>query len=50
MRRRCAGWLTDPSNRSDRYGRYAYALEPFGLSTELLTSAFSAYRKRFDLA
>jgi hypothetical protein len=48
--RRMRAWLADPANRPDRYGRYPYALEPFGLSTEMLTRGFDAYRKRFHLA
>lgn len=47
---RMRAWLADPANSPDRYGRYPYALEPFGLSTEMLTKAFANYRKRFNLA
>lgn len=46
---RMQGWLADPANRPDRYGRYAYTLEPYGLSEELLESTFDAYRRRFRL-
>lgn len=43
-------WLADPNNRPDRYGRYPYALEPFGLDEDMLKGAFMNYRKRFNLA
>jgi hypothetical protein len=47
---RMRAWLADPANRSDRYGRYSYALEPFGLTEAGLKASFAAYRKRFNLA
>ena len=47
---RMRAWLADPSNRPDRYGRYPYALEPFGLTEDMVTDAFANYRKRFNLA
>lgn len=46
---RMQAWLADPANRSDRYGRYPYPLEPFGLSEDMLAKAFANYRKRFNL-
>ena len=46
---RMRAWLSDPANRSDRYGRYPYSLEAFGLSAKLLETSFAAYRDRFGL-
>ena len=42
-------WLTDPSNASHRYGRYDYELEPFGLTREMIETAFEGYSRRFKL-
>lgn len=42
-------WLADPGNRSDRYGRYSYAHEPFGITPDMIADAFANYRKRFNL-
>jgi len=42
-------WLADPANASNRYGRYDYALEPFGLSREMIETAFEGYSRRFGL-
>lgn len=42
-------WLTDPANASNRYGRYDYALEPFGLTHEMIETAFEGYSRRFKL-
>lgn len=47
---RMRAWLADPANRSDRHGRYPYALEPFGLTEDMIVSAFADHRKRFNLA
>lgn len=41
-------WLANPSNRHDRYGRYPYALEPYGLTEDMLTDGFANYRKKFE--
>lgn len=46
---RMLAWLADPANRSDRYGRYNYSLEPYGPSEELLERSFDGYRRRFRL-
>lgn len=46
---RMGAWLADPSNASDRYGRYNYAMEPFGLSREMIETAFEGYARRFRL-
>lgn len=42
-------WLQDPANRSDRYGRYDYSLEAFGLDAEQVRRMFPTYRRRFGL-
>lgn len=46
---RMRAWLADQANRPDRYGRYPYSLEPFGLEAKDIATAFAAYRKRFGL-
>lgn len=46
---RMRAWLADPSNRSDRYGRYSYTLEPYGLTEDMLEQGFDGYRRRFGL-
>lgn len=47
--RRMQSWLGDPANASNRYGRYDYAMEPFGLSREMIEGAFEGYSRRFKL-
>lgn len=47
---RMRAWLADPANRSDRYGRYSYEAEPFGLDESKLKGTFADYRSRFGLA
>jgi hypothetical protein len=47
---RMRAWLEDPANHPGRHGRYPYALEPFGLSHELMRDAFGAYHERFGLS
>jgi hypothetical protein len=42
-------WLADPANAPDRYGRYRYSLEPYGLTAEFIEQAFEAYSRRFRL-
>ncbi|ATI83291.1 sulfotransferase family protein [Sphingobium yanoikuyae] len=46
---RMQAWLADPANASNRYGRYDYALEPFGLTREAIENAFEGYCRRFRL-
>lgn len=46
---RMQAWLADPGNASNRYGRYDYALEPFGLNREMIEQAFEGYSRRFKL-
>lgn len=47
--RRMSRWLEDPRNRSDRYGRFRYSLEPFGMSADEMDEIFRPYRERFDI-
>lgn len=46
---RMQDWLADPANASNRYGRYDYAMEPFGLSRAMIEQAFEGYSRRFRL-
>jgi Sulfotransferase family len=47
--RRMRAWLDNPANRVDRYGRYPYAHEPFGITPEWVGELFAAYHKRFGI-
>jgi hypothetical protein len=42
-------WLADPENQADRYGRYPYSYEAFGLEKQWIQELFSDYSKRFGL-
>jgi hypothetical protein len=42
-------WLSDPKNQSDRYGKFRYSLEPFGMSSDEMDEIFRPYRERFDI-
>jgi hypothetical protein len=42
-------WLDNPAHKSDRYGRYPYSLEPFGLQAQDVARTFADYSKRFGL-
>jgi hypothetical protein len=42
-------WLSDPENASDRYGRYPYSYEAFGLDRTWVENLFADYSKRFGL-
>jgi len=46
---RARAWLDDPENAADRFGRYPYAYEPFGLDREWVEELFAPYSKRFGL-
>ncbi len=46
---RMKAWLADPTNAPDRYGRYRYTMEPYGLTREMIESAFEGYCRRFGL-
>ena len=48
--RQMRGWLADPENASDRYGRYPYSYEAFGLDKDWIEDLFADYSKRFGLA
>ncbi|WP_052223516.1 sulfotransferase family protein [Novosphingobium malaysiense] len=42
-------WLEDPANRVDRYGRYPYSYEAFGLDKAWIEELFDGYSERFGL-
>jgi len=42
-------WLASPKNRSDRYGKFRYSLEPFGMSADEMDEIFRPYRERFEI-
>jgi hypothetical protein len=42
-------WLDDPGHCSDRYGRYPYSLQQFGLEREAVARMFADYSERFGL-
>jgi sulfotransferase family protein len=42
-------WLDDPENSVDRYGRYPYSAEAFGLDRQWIEDLFTDYSKRFGL-
>lgn len=46
---RMKAWLANPANAPDRYGRYRYTMEPYGLTPELIETAFEGYSRRFKL-
>lgn len=46
---RMRAWLADPANAPDRYGRYRYTMEPYGLTREMIETAFKGYCRRFSL-
>jgi hypothetical protein len=46
---RMQAWLADPDNRTDRYGRYPYSFEAFGLDKQWLQDLFADYSRRFGL-
>jgi len=47
--RRLQVWLADPENQVDRYGRYPYSYEAFGLEKQWIEELFTDYSKRFGL-
>jgi len=47
--RRLRAWLDDPENKVDRYGRYPYSYEPFGLDKKWVQELFADYSRRFGL-
>jgi hypothetical protein len=46
---RARAWLKDPENASDRYGKYQYSYEAFGLDQAWVEALFADYSKRFGL-
>ena len=46
---RMRAWLEDSAHRPDRYGRYPYSFEPFGLKAEDVARMFADYSERFGL-
>ncbi len=47
--RRLRAWLDAPENTVDRYGRYPYSYEPFGLDKKWVQELFADYSRRFGL-
>jgi len=48
-RDRMQSWLDNPENKIDRYGRYNYAYDAFGLDKSWVKSLFAEYSERFGL-
>ena len=48
--RRVKAWLTDPENATDRFSRYPYSFEAFGLDKKWVEDLFADYSHRFGLA
>jgi hypothetical protein len=46
---RARAWLADPENQVDRYGRYPYSYEAFGLDKAWIEDLFAPYSRRFGL-
>lgn len=46
---RMRAWLADPENAADRYGRYPYSYEAFGLDRQWVERLFADYSARFGL-
>lgn len=44
---RARAWLAEPENQVDRYGRYPYSYEAFGLDRRWVEDLFADYRERF---
>lgn len=47
---RVKAWLADPENAADRFGRYPYSYEAFGLDRAWVEDLFGDYTQRFELA
>ena len=47
--RRIQAWLDNPENRVDRYGRYNYSYEAFGLDKQWIRELFADYSDYFGL-
>jgi len=46
---RARAWLDDPENRVDRYGRYPYSYDMFGMDEVWVNELFRDYSERFGL-
>jgi hypothetical protein len=46
---RVQAWLADPANAVDRYGRYPYSYEAFGLDRDWVEDLFADYSRYFGL-
>ncbi|MDR2857727.1 MAG: sulfotransferase [Novosphingobium sp.] len=46
---RLVSWLADPQNAVDRYGRYPYSYEAFGLDRDWVEELFADYSRYFGL-
>ena len=44
---RMRAWLDDPENRADRYGRYPYSYQPFGIDADWVRNLYVDYRRRY---
>jgi hypothetical protein len=49
FQRRVEAWLADPGNAVDRYGRYPYNYEAFGLDRGWIEELFADYSRYFGL-
>ena len=47
--RKLADWQNDPNKQANRYGKFTYSADKFGLSREGLRKKFIDYCDRFDL-
>ena len=47
--RRMSTWLADPENAVDRFGRYPYSYEAFGLDRDWVEELFADYSRYFGL-
>jgi hypothetical protein len=46
---RVSRWLADPANKPDRYGKFTYSLEPYGITEAGIRERFGRYCDRFGL-
>jgi hypothetical protein len=49
FKNRLHAWIADPENQVDRYGRYPYSYEAFGIERQWIEALFADYSKRFGL-
>jgi len=43
------GWLANPANASNRWGRYQYSYEQYGISVAEIDKGFAEYRRHFGI-